>query len=516
MKQIKYIILSLILAFSLIEITNASLIEDTKTEVLKTVSIDDSKSKITRADSFNFFSEYYLLSLPKSYKYINIAYRDVKKWTQLYESMQKLVYIDVIENKNTKLVPWIEISAYWFYSFAEKVLWEKIIELNEVKKLKSNYASLIDLYVLRLLIDQKNDEKNIKVELNQKTIFEDVYNTIIQNHYNKETISSNDMMYSAIEWLAQWTKDKFTTYFPPVEKKQFSDTLAWEYEWIWAYVDMLKAWEFRIISPLSWSPAEKSWLKANDIIKKIDDFEITTDTTTDEAVSKIKWKAGTYVSLKILRWNETLIINVKREKIVLKDVEWKSLSDEIYYMNIRMFWDNVISDFETSLEDLKSKTKTQKLIIDLRNNPWGYLDSVSEILSYFVKSWENVAIVKYRNYTQNYKSKWYNDYDFTKLKIIILQNEWTASASEIMIGTLKDYLDNVTLLWEKTYGKWSVQTIKTYYDWSSLKYTIAKWFTWKTETGIDWIWIKADKELKFDEDKKKSWVDNQLEEAKKL
>ena len=185
-------------------------------------------------------------------------------------------------------------------------------------------------------------------------------------------------------------------------------------------------------------------------------------------------------------------------------------------MNLRMFGDHVVSDFKKTLEDMKNKTNTKKLIIDLRNNPGWYLDSVSEILSYFVPAWEPVAVVKYKNYNQDYKSLWYTDYDFSKLKIVILVNWWSASASEIMAGTLKDYFPNIPLIWEKTYWKWSVQTIKTYYDWSSLKYTIAKWFTWKTQIWIDWTWIKVDKEVILDWEKIKTWVDNQLEEARNL
>lgn len=520
MMKIKYIIISLILSLSLLNFANASLISDTKTEVLKTVSSEDLKTNLTRADFFNFFSEYYLVNLPKSYKYISLKFSDVKTSDTLYIPLQKLVYIDALDNKKIKISSKKNITTYWFYSFAEKVLWEKLIESNEINSLKSTYANLVDLYTLKTLIEKikaKNEAVIVpEQELTQKAIFDDVYNTIISSHYNNDNISKTDMMYSAIEWLATWTKDKFTTYFPPVQKKQFSESLSWEYEWIWAYVDMTKPWEFKIVSPLSGSPAEKAWLKAQDIITKIDNFEITKDTTSDEAVSKMKWTAGTIVSLTIKRWNDTLIIKVTRAKVTLKDVEWKSLSDEIYYMNLRMFGDHVVSDFKKTLEDMKTKTNTKKLIIDLRNNPGWYLDSVSEILSYFVPAWEPVAVVKYKNYNQDYKSLWYTDYDFSKLKIVILVNWWSASASEIMAGTLKDYFPNITLIWEKTYWKWSVQTIKTYYDWSSLKYTIAKWFTWKTQIWIDWTWIKVDKEVILDSEKIKTWVDNQLEEAKNL
>ncbi|MDD5213693.1 MAG: S41 family peptidase [Candidatus Gracilibacteria bacterium] len=521
MKQIKYIILSLIISLSILTSVNASQIDDLKSTVIKEVGVSDSGTTLTRADAFNFFSDYYLTDLAKSYKYINLNFKDVKKGTRTYESLQKLVYLDLIDNKSVKINPTYKISAYNFYFLSEKTLGEKIIDQSEVNKLRNNSANLVDMYIVKQLIeDKKNTDNTINLNSdalqNQKAIFDDVYNTILSRHYNKANINSTDMMYSAIQGLAAGSKDKFTTYFPPVEKKQFNEMLSGEYDGIGAYVDMVKPGEFRIISPLSGSPAEKAGIKANDIVTKIDNFEITTDTTSDEAVSKIKGLAGTKVKLTIVRGTDTLVIEVERAKITLKDVEGKSLSDDTYYMNIRIFGDNVTSDFKTSLNDLKTKTNTRKLIIDLRNDPGGYLDSVADILSYFVPAGENVAVVKYQGITQNYMSKGYTDYDFSKLKIVLLVNGGSASASEIMAGTLKDYYPNLNLVGEKTYGKGSVQTIKTYFDGSSLKYTIAHWFTGKTETGIDQIGIKPDIEIKLDETLMKSGTDNQLEKAKSL
>jgi carboxyl-terminal processing protease len=136
------------------------------------------------------------------------------------------------------------------------------------------------------------------------------------------------------------------------------------------------------------------------------------------------------------------------------------------------------------------------------------------MLSNFVPTWEPVAVVKYYNSQRSYSSRWYKIVDFSKYKIIILQNSWSASASEIMIWWIKDYYPNSVLIWEKTYGKWSVQTIKDYKDWSSLKYTIAKWYTWKTETWIDWVWIEPDILM---EDKVLKWeLDPLIQKAIKL
>ena len=142
---------------------------------------------------------------------------------------------------------------------------------------------------------------------------------------------------------------------------------------------------------------------------------------------------------------------------------------------------------------------------------------VSKMLWYFLEEWETTAVIKYSNNTKKLYSKWYDLVDFSKYKIVLLQNSGTASASEIMIGTIKDYYPETEIIWEKSYWKWSVQTLKNYSDGSTIKYTIAKWFTWLTETGIDGVWITPTVELEFDIDAyKKNKTDNQLEKARTI
>jgi carboxyl-terminal processing protease len=318
---------------------------------------------------------------------------------------------------------------------------------------------------------------------------------------------------SAIDWLTKWTDDKFTTYFPPTEKNNFDADLNGKYEWIWAYVDMEIPWEFKIISAISWTPAELAWLKWWDIVTFVDSKEITKENTLQEVVSWIKWPAGTKVKLTVKRWEETLVIEIARAKIVIKEVEYKIVNNKIFYIQIKTFWDTVKEEFEVALNSMKENNNITTLILDLRNNPGWYLDQVTDMLWFFVPEGNPTAVIKYKDYKTTATSRWYTLIDFSKYKIIILQNSWTASASEIMIWTIKDYYPEATLIWEKTYWKWSVQTIKPYDDWSALKYTIAKWFTWKTETWIDLVWIKPDIEEKIDEVKYKEWYDSQLEKA---
>lgn len=505
--------------FSYFPITNAIEIKILPTTT-SVISKDD--KEINRKDFFIFLADYYKEDVPKTYKYIKLNFKDVWLDEKLKESLQILVYLDILENKDMKLYPTKTLNAFLFYNFIDTKLDVYANPDSETEdNLKKRNTKVSDLKNVRSeLIDleesiNSEEESNKNLSLKQK-IFTDVYETILNSHYDKDKLSEEKLINSAIEWLTKWTDDKFTTYFPPSESKDFEEDLNGKYEWIWAYVDMEVPWEFKIISPISDTPAEKAWLKWWDIVTHVNWKEVTKDNTLNEVVSWVKWPAWTKVTLTIKRWDEVFDLDIERAKIIIKEVDYEVLNRTTYYIQIRTFWDTVKSEFEWVLNDLKSNDNITTVILDLRNNPWWYLDQVTDMLGYFIPENEPTAIVKYKDYSVSYKSKWYDLIDFSKYKLIILQNWWTASASEIMIWTIKDYLPDTVLLWEKTYWKWSVQTIRPYSDWSSLKYTIAKWFTGKTETWIDTVWISPTVETKLDEEKYKEWYDSQLQDAIRL
>lgn len=173
--------------------------------------------------------------------------------------------------------------------------------------------------------------------------------------------------------------------------------------------------------------------------------------------------------------------------------------------------------FVQALQAIAKEPGNGKIIIDLRNNPGGSLDEVAAMLDYFVPKDQSVVHIKYKNIASEMLSSGKTIVDFSKTKLIIMINGGSASASEIMAGTIKDYLPWTQIVGEKSYGKGSVQSLDVYPDSSSFKYTIAKWFTGKTQTGIDGTGIKPDTEVKFDEDQwKNNNVDNQLEFVKKM
>lgn len=490
--------------------------------------IQDNKNvNLKREEVFKFFWDNINKIIPESYKYIDLKFVDVKNtdWNDLYDSLQKLVYFDLIKNLPVKINKDSDFNAYGFYKLAEKVFWtiildgtqkEALLKRNVVKDDLDKVIKYSQEAILKqnkeLLTEQTN---NYKLQ-EKKEIFKDVYSTLLKEHYDKDKIDEVKYVEWAIEWLTNSIWDKFTVYFPPTESKDFYDALSWEYEWIWSYVDMETPWVLKIVTPIAWTPSEKAWLKGWDIVLKIDWKEIKKENSISEVISWIKWPAWTKVILTINRDWKISDIEVIRDKITVKDVEYKNLSDDTFYIQIRSFWDHVLTDFKKSLEELKTKSNVKKVIIDLRNNGWGYLASVTDMLWYFVPKDEPTAVVKYIWNDETSYSMWYDLIDFNKYKLIILQNSWTASASEIMIWTIKDYFKNSVIIWENSYWKWSVQTIRAYRDWSSLKYTIAKWFTWKTQTWIDKVWIKPDIELELNIEDFKKWIDNQLDKAKSL
>lgn len=472
--------------------------------------------KINWEESIIFFASL-IEDVPSSYKYIWLNFKGIEKWSRLEDALKKLVYLDKFKNLDTSLTLKKNLNAYEFYTIANNTLdlWFEV-ELNK-EQLKITGLIREDLiYVEDIYLSRKDEAKSSKVSVlwDKEKIFKDVYETLLNWHYDKSNLEKDDLLYWALEGLANWTSDPYTAFFPPVENQSFEDSLAWEFEWIGAYVEMSSPWVPKIVNPIPSSPAEKAGIKWWDVILKVGDKEVTRNNSLSEVTSWIKWPAGTEVVLTILRGWEELEFKITREKIVVNNLETQELNSSTFLIKINTFWQWVSSEFEKALTELKSKSNMKKLIIDLRNN-WGwYLNEVTKMLSYIVPKWENTAVIKYLWYDESITSAGYDLINLNNYKVIVLQNSWTASASEIMIWTMNDYFKDLVTIWENTFGKGSVQTIREYNDGSSLKYTIAKWFTGWTQTWIDGVWIAPDVELELDiESYQKDWTDNQLQKA---
>lgn len=483
---------------------------------------------IQRKDAFIFFASMYATQVPESFKYIDLKYRDVPKDSELEDALQILVYLNLIPNKDINIVPRSKVSIHTFEALWEKILGVGVSKQHDSLNKKAIYTTYSDLEAVYSIVQKRNTQKDWNTATESSSniwdlwvkwqILEDVYTTLQKSHYNKSELDPDELLDGAIKGLTESVWDGYTTYFPPVESQDFFEWLEWEYEWIGAYVDMPSPGKMIIVSPIVGSPAEASWLKGGDIITHVDAVEITSENSLKEVITWIKWPAGSIVTLTIERERESspMDIKVTREKITLKDIEYKKLNSTTYYIQMKNFWDNADKQFKEALEDIKSNRWIKKIIFDLRNNPGWYLWEVSSILSYAVEKWEPTAIVSNGERDLPYVSLGFDLIDFSEYELVFLQNWGTASASEIMVGTMKDYYPNATIIWEQSFGKGSVQSLKSYRDGSTLKYTTAKWYTGKSKNGIDGIGVTPDILIEFDAD---LWemdrTDNQLDEALK-
>lgn len=484
---------------------------------------------ISREDAFIFFASQYKSELPDSFQYIDILFKDVVPDSQLEDALQVLVYLDKIKNTPVNLSPKTPMNVHMFESFTKNIMGLNISKDISPSEKRSQLVDKNELTgIQEILTSQKREQAKISVtpqtQINvtswslweKEDILIDVYNTLSQWHFDSDSFEKDQLIDGAIKWLADWTGDKFTTYFPPTESKDFLWSLEWEFEGIWAFVDMPNPGEVIIVTPIVDSPAEKSGVKWGDRVTHVDGVEIMSQNSLQEVVSWIKGPAGSIVELTIVREGKSnpFNISITRGKIVLKEVEHERINSSTYYIQIKNFWENVDTDFESALQALKQESGVRKIIFDLRNNPGWFLDEVSRLISHFIDQWLPTAIVDSGDNETVFRSLWYGTINLNNYEVIFLQNSWTASASEIMIGTLKDYFPEVTIIWEQSFWKGSVQSLKKYNDGSTLKYTSAKWFTGKLRNAIDGIGITPDEFLEIDTDLlQSSNKDNQLERA---
>ncbi|MCL5011078.1 MAG: S41 family peptidase [Patescibacteria group bacterium] len=306
-------------------------------------------------------------------------------------------------------------------------------------------------------------------------IFWEAWRQLEKNFIGQDKIDYQKMVYGAVDGMTKSLGDPYTSFFTPQQTTNFNEELSGRYEGVGMYVG-IKDGQLTVISPLKGTPAEKAGLKAGDAILKIDGVD-TKDMTVEEAVSKIKGERGTEVTLSIVRgdWQAARDFALKRELIEIPTLEWEKKGDDIALIKIYQFNEILPGEFvKTSNEILRSGAK--RIIIDLRNNPGGYLEVAQNIAGWFVK---NNEVVVWQDMGENQARKPHyanGNGAFMGYPAVVLINEGSASAAEILAGCLRD-LRGVQLIGEKSFGKGSVQEQINLSDKSSLKITIAKWLT---------------------------------------
>jgi carboxyl-terminal processing protease len=242
------------------------------------------------------------------------------------------------------------------------------------------------------------------------------------------------LIYGAIDGMVKAVGDPYTAFYTPEESKQFDSELEGSISGIGAEVGA-KDDRIEIVAPIENSPAQKAGLKPQDIILKIDDAD-TKGMDLGTAVSKIRGDEGSKVKLKIQRGSNTFDVEITREKVEVKSVKWDVKEGNIGYIQITRFDTNTSSLIINAADDLKNKN-VKGIILDVRNNPGGYLDAAVNVSSQFIKN----GLVVSEKRTDNSKKEEYNASGrgkLTDIPLVVLVNGGSASASEIVAGAIQD------------------------------------------------------------------------------
>lgn len=338
---------------------------------------------------------------------------------------------------------------------------------------------------------KENDAENTLTSTESTAIIADTLKTFRDaiDKYYIGNVDESKMLDSTIKGYIEGLDDEYSEYMTKEEWEEYQAAALGNYVGVGIYMSMDKNDNIVVVSPIKGTPAEEAGVQPGDIIAQIGE-ESTIGMDSSEASSKIKGEAGTTVDLKLIRNNEYVDVTLERKEIKVYHVESEMLEDGIGYIQLLTFDEGCGDEVKKAYEDLQSKG-AKKIIFDLRNNTGGLVDEALEIADYMIAKDKNVLITVDANDNKEY-SKSQND-PIMDCPIVVLVNEYSASASEILTGALKDN-DEAEVVGTTTYGKGVIQNVFSLTDGSVLKLTIAEYYT-PNENKINKVGIKPDYEI---------------------
>ena len=336
----------------------------------------------------------------------------------------------------------------------------------------------------------------------------------LKSHYYGQDITDEQLFYGALRGLAESVQDPYTSYFEPEDAEAFEEDMRGEFSGIGAEIGV-KHDELQIIAPLPDSPAERAGIRARDLILKIDG-EDSLYMSTMEAVMKIRGEKGTDVTLTVGRITgegsdkalEEQEITITRDTIIVKSATLEDLGDGVFVIELRSFNEDVADTFNALARQALEQGATS-FIIDVRNNPGGYLDKAVEILGNWLPG-KDVVLQRRQGEIIN-RFQGIGNGMLQDIPTIVLINEGSASASEILAGALQDW-DKADIVGMTSFGKGTVQDYIDYEDGSAIKITVSEWLTPK-ERSIDKEGIAPDIEVSMTSEDYNEDRDPQLDKA---
>jgi len=309
-------------------------------------------------------------------------------------------------------------------------------------------------------------------------LFQHVFVTLQQNYVDEDKVTTKKLMYGAIKGMLEATEDPFTFMLDEKLTDSFTKEMAGKFGGLGISISKSSDGRILIVAPIEDTPAEKLGILPGDIISEIEG-ETTKGITTDEAVNKMRGKAGTKINITIVRAGvpEPIDYTITRAVIEIKSVKYGMIEDGLGYVRMTTFGDETSKDLHNALAELKEQGM-EKIILDLRNNPGGRLDTAVDTVDEFLTDGKIV-------YTRGRSGEGNQDFyaskkgdTWTEGNMVVLVNRYSASSSEIVSGALQDH-KRAKLLGETTFGKFSVQYVlpldqkaKT-----SFKLTVAHYYT---------------------------------------
>lgn len=288
-------------------------------------------------------------------------------------------------------------------------------------------------------------------------------------------VDEDAMIEGALKGYVEGLGDPYTEYYTKEEMADLREELNSEYVGIGVYIGNNAVDNTIVIAgTIKSSPAEEAGLKAGDVVEKIDDVSYT-GKQLSEATKVLKAEEGTTVKLTILRDEKEIEINITRRKITVEHVSSKMMDNNVAYIKIDSFDNNVADSFKSQLTDLM-KGNVNGIIIDLRSNGGGIVTEATDIADLFLEKDETILITKSKKDNEEKITKSKQEPIVKNTPVVILVNEATASASEILAGALKDKY-NATIVGKTTYGKGVIQSLYNLTDGSGLKITTDEYFT---------------------------------------
>lgn len=341
------------------------------------------------------------------------------------------------------------------------------------------------------------------------SLFWDAWRVVQEKFATKEPLNVQSMVYGAISGMLESLDDPYTVFMNPEDSKKFFDDLQGSFEGVGMEIGIRNK-QLQIISPLEGTPAKRAGVRAGDRIVKIGDA-VTDGMSVEKAVSLIRGPKGTSVILSLFRegWEETKEFAIVRDVIVIPSLEWE-LKGDVAYIKLFQFSEKAGRDFRKASQEIVA-SQAKSIVLDVRNNPGGFLDVAVDIAGWFVERGSVVVTEELKDTSEQRVHQARGSAALLSYPVVVLINEGAASASEILAGALRDDR-GILLVGKQSFGKGSVQEIQDFRDNSSLKVTIAKWLTPKG-TVIQDIGLKPDIEVEKTPEDEDKGLDPQLDKA---